>query len=160
MITSGRTKTMQLGPIARLRIVSPPVVIVGVGYVVAYVLLDWISFIEPYGPVGITTWNPSTGLSLTLGLLFGPPMIPLLFVGPLLSDLILNQSPVPWSVELSFVVVIGSGYSAALLFLLRPSLQFDPALSSMRDLILLMLVALLSTAFVASSYVGATILAG
>src|SRR5215471_21598692 len=134
MITSGRTKTMQLGPIARLRIVSPPVVIVGVGYVVAYVLLDWISFIEPYGPVGITTWNPSTGLSLTLGLLFGPRMIPLLFVGPLLSDLILNQSPVPWSVELSFVVVIGSGYSAALL--LRPSLQFDPALSSMRDLIL------------------------
>jgi len=160
MITSGRTKTMQLSPIARLRIVSPPVVIVGVGYLVAYVLLDWISFIEPYGPVGITTWNPSTGLSLTLGLLFGPRMIPLLFVGPLLSDLILNQSPVPWSVELSFVVVIGSGYSAALLFLLRPSLQFDPALSSMRDLILLMLVALLSTAFVASSYVGVTILAG
>jgi len=67
---------------------------------------------------------------------------------------------VPWSVELSFVAVIGSGYSAALLFLLRPRVQFDPALSSMRDLILLMLVALLSTAFVASSYVVVTILAG
>jgi two-component system, LuxR family, sensor kinase FixL len=158
MTVSERTKLM--GPIAHLRIVSLPVVIVGIGYLAVYVLLDWISFIEPYGPVDITTWNPSTGLSLALGLIFGRRMIPFLFLGPLLSDLILNQSPVPWGVELSFVALIGSGYSAALLFLLRPRLQFDPALSSMRDLVLLMLVALVSTAFVASSYVAVTIFAG
>jgi two-component system, LuxR family, sensor kinase FixL len=159
-MTTSAPKTMQLSPIAHVWIVSLPLVIVGIGYLAGYVLLDWISFIEPYGSVGITTWNPGTGLSLALGLLFGRCMIPLLFIGPLLSDLILNQSPVPWSVELSFVVVIGSGYSAALLFLLRPSLRFDPTLSSMRDLILLMLVAVLSTVFVASSYVVVTILAG
>jgi two-component system, LuxR family, sensor kinase FixL len=153
-----RTKVM--GPIAHLRIVSLPVVIVGIGYFAVYVLLDWISFIEPYGPVDITTWNPGTGLSLALGLLFGRRMIPLLFLVPLLSDLILNQAPVPWGLELSFVAVIGAGYSAALLFLLRPSLRFDPALSSMRDLILLMLASVLSTAFVASGYVGVTVLAG
>jgi two-component system, LuxR family, sensor kinase FixL len=153
-----RTKVM--GPIAHLRIVSLPVVIVGIGYFAVYVLLDWISFIEPYGPVDITTWNPGTGLSLALGLLFGRRMIPLLFLVPLLSDLILNQAPVPWGLELSFVAVIGAGYSAALLFLLRPSLRFDPALSSMRDLVLLMLAALVSAAFVASSYVAVTVLAG
>jgi two-component system, LuxR family, sensor kinase FixL len=160
MTASERTKTLQSGPIAHLRLVSLPAIVVGIGYLASYVLLDWISFIEPYGPVGITTWNPGTGLSLALGLLFGWRMIPLLFLGPLLSDLILNQSPVPWGVELSFVTVIGGGYSAALLFLLRPSLQFDPALSSMRDLALLMVVALVSTAFVASSYVAVTIFAG
>jgi len=160
MTASERTKTMQSSPIAHLRTVSLPVVIIGIGYLVGYVLLDWISFIEPYGPVDITSWNPGTGLSLALGLLFGRRMIPLLFIVPLLSDLILNQSPVPWGVELSFVALIGGGYSAALLFLLRPSLQFDPALSSMRDLVLLMLVALVSTAFVASSYVAVTTFAG
>jgi two-component system, LuxR family, sensor kinase FixL len=158
MTQSERAKTM--GPIAHLPLVSLPAIIVGGGYLAVYALLDWISFIEPYGPVGITTWNPSTGLSLALGLIFGRRMIPFLFLGPLLSDLILNQSPVPWSVELSFVALIGGCYSAALLFLLRPSLQFDPALSSMRDLVLLMLVALLSTAFVASGYVAVTIFAG
>jgi two-component system sensor kinase FixL len=158
MTRSERAKTM--GPIAHLPLVSLPAIIVGGGYLAIYALLDWISFIEPYGPVGITTWNPSTGLSLALGLIFGRRMIPFLFLGPLLSDLILNQSPVPWSVELSFVALIGGGYSAALLFLLRPSLQFDPALLSMRDLVLLMLVALLSTAFVASGYVAVTIFAG
>jgi two-component system, LuxR family, sensor kinase FixL len=158
MTPSERAKTM--GRIAHLPLVSLPAIIVVIGYLAVYVLLDWISFIEPYGPVGITTWNPGTGLSLALGLLFGRRMIPLLFLVPLLSDLILNQAPVPWSVELSFVALIGAGYSAALLFLLRPSLQFDPALSSMRDLVLLMLAALISTAFVASSYVAVTILAG
>jgi two-component system sensor kinase FixL len=160
MTATGRAKTMRSSSLAHLRIVFLPTVSVGLGYLAIYVLLDWISFIEPYGPVGITTWNPGTGLGLALGLIFGRRMIPLLFIAPLLSDLILNQSPVPWSVELSFVAVIGSGYSAALLFLLRPRVQFDPALSSMRDLILLMLVALVSTAFVASSYVVVTILAG
>jgi two-component system, LuxR family, sensor kinase FixL len=158
MTMSERTKVM--GSIAHLRIVSLPVVFVGIGYLAIYVLLDWISFIEPYGPVDITTWNPGTGLSLALGLLFGRRMIPLLFLVPLLSDLILNQAPVPWGLELSFVALIGAGYSAALLFLLRPSLKFDPGLSSMRDLVLLMIAALVSTAFVASSYVAATILAG
>jgi integral membrane sensor domain MASE1 len=86
-------------------------------------------------------------------------MVPLLFVAPLLSDLVLNQSPAPWLIGLMFAVIIGSGYSAALVFLLRPSLRFDPALSSMRDVILLMLVAAMSAAFVSSSYVTVAVLA-
>jgi two-component system sensor kinase FixL len=124
------------------------------------VLLDWISFIEPYAPANITPWNPHTGLSFVLVLLFGRRMIPLLFIGPLLADIVLNLSPVPWVVELSFVVLIGGGYSAALLFLSRPSMRFDPALLSMRDLVLLMLVAAASAAFVASSYVAVATFAG
>ena len=103
MIVSERAKAM--GAITYPPLVSLPAIIVGAGYLAVYVLLDWISYIEPYGPVGITTWNPSTGLSLALGLIFGRRMIPFLFLGPLLSDLILNQSPVPWSAELSFVKI-------------------------------------------------------
>jgi signal transduction histidine kinase len=43
---------------------------------------------------------------------------------------------------------------------MRPGMRFDPALSSMRDLVLLMMIAVASAAFVASSYVGLTIAAG
>jgi hypothetical protein len=63
-----RTKTMQLGSIAHLRIVSLLVVIVGIGYLAVYLLLDWISFIEPYGPVDITTWNPGHWLKPCAGI--------------------------------------------------------------------------------------------
>jgi signal transduction histidine kinase len=154
------SKPMRSNPVAYPHSLSLPILIVGIGYLAGYVLLDWISFIEPYVPFGITPWNPGTGLSFVLVLLFGRRMIPLLFVGPLLSDLAQNQLPPLWVVELSFVVLVGGGYSAALVFLLRPSMRFDPALSSMRDLVLLMLVAAVSAAFVASSYVAVTILAG
>ena len=45
--------------------------IVGLTYVVSYVALDWVSFIEPYAAFGITPWNPNTGLSFVLILVFG-----------------------------------------------------------------------------------------
>jgi len=146
--------------VAYPRILSLPIAIPGIAYLVGYVLLDWVSFIEPYAPFGITPWNPGTGLSFALVLLFGRRMIPFLFVGPLLSDIVQIQSPLPWAIELACTALIGGGYSAASIFLSRPSLKFDPALSSMRDLVLLMLVAVLSAAFVASSYVAVTTAAG
>ncbi len=155
-----RHEAMRSNPVAYPRILSLPMGIIGIGYLVGYVLFDWISFIEPYAPFGITPWNPGTGLSFFLILVFGRRMIPFLFVGPLLADLNQNHPMLPWVVELSFAMLIGGGYSAALVFLLRPSMRFDPALSSMRDLVLLMLVAVVSAAFVASSYVAAAIAAG
>ena len=155
-----RDEAMRSNPVAYPRILSLPMVVLGIGYLAGYVLLDWISFIGPYAPFGITPWNPGTGLSFALVLLFGQRMIPFLFISPLLSDLVQHQLPLSWLIELSSAVIIGGCYSAALAFLLRPSMRVDPALSSMRDLVLLMLVAVVSVAVVASSYVGVTIAAG
>jgi two-component system, LuxR family, sensor kinase FixL len=155
-----RDEPMRSNRVVHSRILSLPMAIPGIAYLVGYVLLDWISFIEPYAPFGITPWNPGTGLSFVLVLLFGRRMIPFLFVGPLVSDLVQIQSPLPWIIELASTAVVGGGYSAALIFLSRPSPKFDPALSSMRDMVLLMLVAVVSAAFVASSYVAVTTAAG
>jgi two-component system sensor kinase FixL len=135
-------------------------IIVGVAYLAGYALLDWISFIEPYAHLGITPWNPGTGLSFVLLLLFGQRMFPFLLVSPVLADLVHQQFALPWTFEILSSVLVGGGYSLALMFLQRPSLHFDPALSSMRDLVLLMLVAVISAAIVASAYVGLTIASG
>jgi two-component system, LuxR family, sensor kinase FixL len=151
-------QTMRMRPTSFPRIVETHKAIVGLAYLAAYVALDRVSFIEPYAPFGITPWNPNTGLSFVMVLVFGLRTIPFLFIGPFLADLV-NGAIVPsWSVEILTVSVIGGGYSAALVFLQRSS--FDPALPSMRDLVVLMLVAAASAAFVASSYVGLTIAAG
>src|SRR6516162_4060158 len=83
-----------------------------------------------------------------------------LFVGPFMADLINRHINLPWAVELITVALIGGGYSTALAFLKSSRVRFDPGLSSMRDLLLLMLVAAASAAFVASTYVGVTIAAG
>jgi len=146
--------------IAYPRIAALPLGVVGLGYLASYVLLDWVSFIEPYAHFGITPWNPGTGLSFVLVMLFGRKMIPLLFIGPFLSDVILIRPPLPLAITLLSAVLIGAGYSLALFFLSRPATRFDPTLSSMRDLLLLVLVAALSALAVASSYVALMIAAG
>ena len=153
-------QTMQLRAAAFPGIVDANKAIIGVSYVAAYVALDWVSFIEPYASFNITPWNPNIGLSFILILVFGERMIPFLFVGPFLADLINREIVVPWTVEILSVGLIAGGYAVALAFLRRSSTRFDPTLSSMRDLVLLILVAAASAAFVASSYVGLRIAAG
>ena len=119
---------------------------VAVLYVAGFVLLDWLSFIHPFAPFGITPWNPPTGLSFALILLFGQRYLPWLFMAPFLADLFVRHLPVPILVEAAMVLISGTAYGGATLFLLRPKMRFDPALASLRDLVWLMVVAAISTA--------------
>src|SRR3954463_13527222 len=106
------------------RIFDAPHIVIGAAYLSAFALLDWISFIEPYAHLGITPWNPGTGLSFVLLLLFGQRMFPFLLVSPLLADLVHQQFALLWTFEILSSVLVGGGYSLALMFLQRPSLDF------------------------------------
>jgi len=137
-----------------------PGVAIGLVYLAVYVLLDRVSLVDSSTPFGITPWNPGAGLGLVMVLLFGRRTIPYLFPAPLLADLVNLQTLLPWSAELLGAAVIGVGYAATSMLLLRPNLRFDPALSSLRDLVILIVAAVISTAIVACGYVGAMIAAG
>jgi two-component system, LuxR family, sensor kinase FixL len=154
------THQLQRGRLAFPRLFSLPRAGIGAAYLVGYVLLDWISFIHPYAGYNITPWNPPTGLSFVLVLAFGRRMIPYLFVAPLLADLMVRQLPLSWALLLSTTAIIGSGYSLGLLFLMRPKTRFSLARFSLRDLFLLLVTAAVTAAVVASTYVGAMIIAG
>jgi two-component system, LuxR family, sensor kinase FixL len=134
--------------------------VVGLIYLAAYAAFEWISFIGPYAHLGITPWNPGTGLSFALLLLFGLRLIPFLLISPLLADLLNQQFTMPWPIELLSSILVGGGYAIALAIMLRPAFRFDPALGSMRDLTLLMAAAVLSAAIVAVGYVGLTVIGG
>lgn len=142
------------------RVFDAPKIIIGFTYLAAYALLDWLSFIEPYAHLSITPWNPGIGLSFVLLLMFGRRMIPFVIVAPLVADIFQRQPSLPWLPEIASSILIGASYSLAALFLLRPNMRFDPFLSSMRDLLLLMLVAAISAAGVAVGYVGLMVFAG
>jgi two-component system sensor kinase FixL len=142
------------------RVFDANALVIGGVYLAAYAALEWISFIGPYAHLGITPWNPGTGLSFALLLLFGLRMFPFLLVSPLLADFLNQQLTMSWTAEVLSSIVIGSGYSAALAVLLRPVLRFDPVLASMRDLILLTAVAVTGAAVVALGYVGLTVAGG
>ncbi len=135
-------------------------IVAGALYLAAYALLDWISFIEPYAQLGITPWNPGTGLSFVVLLLFGLRMIPFVLAGPLFAEALNQQLAMPWQAEILASVLVGGGYSIALAILVRPNTGFDPALGSMRDLVLLAAAAVVAAAVVASGYVGLTVATG
>jgi signal transduction histidine kinase len=113
------------------------------------VLLDWVSYVHPFATSGITPWNPQTGLSFALILLFGLEFIPWLFAAPILADLVVRGSPLPLAAEVLVALTIGGGYAAATLLLLSRRVAFDPRLNSMHSLLWLIGVGLVSIGFVA-----------
>jgi two-component system, LuxR family, sensor kinase FixL len=137
-------------PIAR--VLSRSHLSVAIGYLASYVLLDWVSYVHPFAASGITPWNPQTGLSFALVLLFGLEFIPWLFVAPFLADLFVRGSPLPLGAEVLVAVAIGGGYGAATALLLSPRVAFDQTLGSMRPLLSLLGVAFVSTALVGASH--------
>lgn len=135
------------------RLLSMPRIVIGPAFLAGYVFLDWASYIQPFGPFGITPWNPPTGLSFVLILIFGQRFLPLIFAAPLLADIIVRRLPLPIHIELFACLIIGGGYGLAAISLLRPKLKFDVSLSSMRDTALLMLAAVASGAIVSALHV-------
>lgn len=121
-------------------------------YLASYVVLDWVSYVHPVASFGITPWNPPPGVSFALILLFGREFLPWLFVAPLLADALVRQLPLPIWAELIAALIIGLGYGAGASALTQPSLRFDVALKSKRDLLLLVGIATIASAVVALGY--------
>ena len=74
---------------------SAPSAAVVAGYVLAYVALDWVSYIDPVGAFAITPWNPPPGLSLAFLLRYGLRQGGWLFVAALAADIVVRGAPAP-----------------------------------------------------------------
>jgi signal transduction histidine kinase len=133
---------------------------IALSYLVGYVLLDWLSYVHPFASFGITPWNPPTGLSFALILLFGAGFMPWLFVAPVLADALVRGFALPLGAEIAASAIIGGGYAIATGLLISPRVGFDPTLGTRRSLILLATAAVCSAAVVAASYVAMLVALG
>lgn len=139
-------------PVAALFSRSP--IIIGFAYLAGFAFLDWVSYLSPIAPVGITPWNPATGLSFALVLLLGREYVPWLFMAPMVVNAFVLDLQMPTEAHLLGALIIGAGYGAATTVLTLPRLGFDRTLSTKRSLMLLIAVAAVSTGVVAITYVG------
>ena len=112
-----------------MRKATPAVV---AAYVLGYVALDWVSFIDPMGAFAITPWNPPPGVSLAFLLRYGLRQAPWLFVAALAADFLVRDAPAPWSVMIAASLLLAIGYSGVAAVLTRV-LGFRPDLVALRD---------------------------
>lgn len=59
--------------------------VIGIGYCLGYLVLEWVSSIHAWSALEFTLWNPAPALTLALVMLFGPVYAPLAFVAALLA---------------------------------------------------------------------------
>jgi len=129
-----------------------------IAYVALNLTLDRLSFIAVLHGVGITPWNPSTGLAMALLIIKGLRYAPLVMVTELLSSATLPTgaiSPVP--VFLGSLVVT-AGYTGAGAVLRRVGFQTSMRRSS--DVVMLLVVTIISSGLVASGFVASYAVAG
>src|ERR1700749_1899302 len=72
---------------------GPPAVIVVCAYIVSYIALDWISFVQALPNIGFTLWDPAPAAGLALLVLKGLRFAPALFVAGVISDALIGGLP-------------------------------------------------------------------
>jgi two-component system sensor kinase FixL len=117
-----------------------------------YVLLDWVSYIHPFGPFNITPWNPQPALAIAWMLLGGLVHAPAVFATIFLADVVIRNVPAGYGITAITALTLSIGYAAiawALRLLLRP----NPSLYSLRQLTLFIAAVVPGTAVVAAGFV-------
>jgi signal transduction histidine kinase len=129
-----------------------PSPLAGPSYVAAYVVLDWVSFIDPIGAFAITPWNPPPGLSLAFLLRRGLRQAGWLFVSALAAEFLVRGAPAPLPVLVAASLVLAIGYTG-LAALLTRVLRVHPELASLRDAAVFLVASALACGAIAIAFV-------
>ena len=116
-------------------------------FILVYLTLEWASFIYEYKGLPITAWDPGLGLALAVMILRGPAYGGALFAGIVIAEVVILKSAIDGPLVVLFAAVIAAGY-ALLAAILRKHLRFDRALTHLRDVIVLLVAAIVGSALI------------
>src|SRR2546421_21905 len=97
--------------------------LLGAGFLMLYLLLDWASYVEPLRHTNITPWNPNTGLAMALLLARGWRWAPLVAFGIFTGELLTDEGPVAWRVLALTSLYLAAVYACAAGALRRRGLE-------------------------------------
>jgi len=92
--------------------ISPALLRAG-GFLLAYLILEWLGSIHEYKGVPITPWNPGLGVMFALLVARGAHYAPVLFAGVLLAEILVAHSSLDWIIVAAIALVVAAGYGAA-----------------------------------------------
>ncbi|MGE5266354.1 MAG: MASE1 domain-containing protein [Deltaproteobacteria bacterium] len=132
--------------------------LVGIGFLLAYVALDYVSFVKPYRDIGITPWNPPAGLAIAIVFLEGLAVVPFVLAAPFVAEAVVRNLSSPLN-EITSSVLIGGTFVAAGLVLQKIT-PFDPRFRSVRDVLTLIVVGAVTAMAAAGFHVGMLLASG
>jgi signal transduction histidine kinase len=106
-------------------------------FLLAYVVLEWISFIHEYKGVPITPWNPGLGVVFALMVLGGPRYGAVLFAGVVIAETTVLQTKQHWPFILGIAAVFAAVYGTVAT-VARKYLRLDVGLYHLRDVVILL----------------------
>jgi len=116
-------------------------------FLLVYLALEWASYLYEYKGLPITAWDPGLGVALAAMILRGPYYGIALFAGLLIAEVLIVKSAIDGPLIVVVAAIISAGY-ALLAAVLRRHLRFDPALTHLRDVLVLLSAAIIGSALI------------
>ena len=132
---------------------------IAAAFAALYVLLDWVSYVYPASPAGLTPWNPQSGLAVAYLLYAGLRGWPAIALAALAAEWLVRGMPLgPWAgAALAAILAAGlAGIAAAM----PPELRRAGAIGSLGCLTRFVAISTAGTLGVSLAYVGVHLWAG
>lgn len=110
---------------------------VAAGFFVAYVALEWLSFIHEEDTLPVTPWNPGLGAVFALMMISRPMGALVLFAGVVAAEVSVLQSTLTWSSIFALGALLSLSY-VSVAALARRVWRLDVQLVHLRDVLLLL----------------------
>ncbi len=106
-------------------------------FLIAYVNLEWVSFLHEYRGVPVTPWNPGLGVVFALIVLKGPVYGLVLLAGVAIAETFVLRTELTWPVIALMAIIVSASYTAAGV-IARKRLHMDVRLSDIHDISVLL----------------------
>jgi two-component system sensor kinase FixL len=115
------------------------------GLLLAFVGFEWLSFMHEYKGVPVTPWNPGLGILFAGIMMYVAVYGLVLFTGVVIAETVVLRTGLAWPLIVMIAVVIAISYTTAA-FVARNYLRLDIRLNSLRDVLVLLGVAVAGAA--------------
>ena len=124
---------------------------------IAYLALEWASFIHEHKGIPVTPWNPALGLLFAVMLLKGTLYGFVLFAGVVIAEVFVVRTQLPWAIVLTMAALLAGSFAAAA-GASRRYFHFDRGLNHVRDILILLAAGIIAAA-VSTALLSALLLA-
>jgi len=146
-------------PSAKLSVARLPNLAVAGLFLIAYIVLEWVSFLYEHEGVPVTPWNPGLGLVFALLVVGGPAYGLVLLAGVVAAELLVLRTELAMPVIVAMAAIISASYSAAATFA-RKRVNLDVSLTHVRDVVGLLITGSAGAALSATLLSGLLIATG